>query len=65
MTEPTIRMAYSDDGGYTLSNWRQRDGTGLQFREYEWRRLGTTKHRVYVFETTAPFKITLIAAAVK
>lgn len=67
MTDPKIRMAYSDDGAYNFNNWRERSlgGVGEFLKRIIWRRLGSTRHRTYAFEVTDDVKVTLISASVE
>lgn len=66
MTDNLVRMQYSDDGGYTWSNWDEPSigevgeyGTRMVFT-----RLGKTRQRVFRVQCSSPQKRDILAASV-
>lgn len=61
-----VKLAYSDDGGDSPSNWRERDlaPIGRRTSSVEFCRLGQSELRLYVIETSADCCVDLIDASV-
>jgi hypothetical protein len=64
--DPQAMMRFSDDGGHTWSNekWTSFGKIGQTKRRALWRRLGTSRDRVYEITITDPVPVTLIGAEV-
>lgn len=64
MSEPTLQIRYSDDGGRNWSNWREL-GLG-EVGEYEkrlrCRRLGAARQRCWEISTSAPVVCNVLGA---
>jgi hypothetical protein len=60
-----IEMSYSDDGGYTWSNWQQRSlgAQGGYNTRIVWRRLGVARDRTWRMRVSSPVKVDVIAAS--
>lgn len=58
-SDPQMMMRYSDDGGITFSNekWRSFGKIGEYFKRPQWRRLGTSRQRIFEFKTTEPVPV--------
>lgn len=61
---PVIQLRYSDDGGNTWSSWidRSMGAVGVYGTRCIWRRLGSSRGRVFEFRVTDPVKATIIDA---
>jgi len=64
--EPNVMLQYSDDSGKTYSNelWVSLGKAGQYITRVCWRRLGSSRNRVYKLVITAPVKIVLIGAKI-
>jgi hypothetical protein len=60
-----MEICYSDDGGYTFSNWKTRSlgVQGAYEQRLMWRRLGMARHRTWKLRVTSPVKCDVIAAS--
>lgn len=67
MTDRTIKLAYSDDGGRNYSNWRESElgKQGEYTKRIRHRRLGAARQRVWVIEYAAPMKVAILGAVVQ
>lgn len=67
MTDRTVQMRYSDDGGRNWSNWREVElgEVGEYAKRIRFRRLGAARQRVWHIRTAAPQKVALLAAVVQ
>lgn len=65
-SDPKIMMRFSDDGGHTWSNEKQAaiGKLGNYKTRALWRRLGTSRDRVYEVSVTDPIDVTLIDAVI-
>ncbi len=65
-TNPQVMLTWSDDGGHSWSNekWTDIGKIGERRRRALWRRLGTSRDRVFRVVITDPVKVTLIGAEV-
>lgn len=63
-TDPQIMLKFSDDGGHSWSNekWTTAGKIGRHKYRAEWRRLGSSRDRVYDITITDPVKVVLIGA---
>lgn len=63
-TNPKVMLQWSDDGGHTWSNeyWRDVGKIGKKQTRVIWRRLGSSRDRVYRIKITDPVKAVLIGA---
>lgn len=67
-SDPTVMLDWSDDGGHTWSSERfaLADAGGGQIGDYKkrviWRRLGSSRDRVFRVKITDPVDVTLIGA---
>ena len=61
---PKAMLRWSDDGGHTWSNeyWTEIGKTGKYAKRAIWRRLGSSRDRVYEVKITDPVKVVLIGA---
>lgn len=61
---PQAMMEFSDDGGHTWSNeiWTSFGAIGARNARAIWRRLGTSRDRVFSITITDPVKVVLIGA---
>jgi hypothetical protein len=66
-TLPQAMLRWSDDGGSTWSNehWTTIGQTGKYQNRAIWRRLGTSRDRVFVVVVTDPLKAVIISANLK
>lgn len=64
---PQAMLQWSDDGGHSWSNehWAAIGPIGARATRVIWRRLGSTRDRVYRVRITDPVKITLIGAEIQ
>lgn len=64
MSDHSLRMQYSDDGGHTWSEWR--DTTIGDLGQYQTRavfnRLGSFRNRVFRFRITTPRRCDILGA---
>jgi hypothetical protein len=65
--DPMIQMRWSDDGANTWSNahLRSMGKIGEYLKRVIWRRLGTSRDRIFEIRTTEPVKIAIIDAYAK
>lgn len=65
--DPMIQLRWSDDGAKTWSNahLRSMGKIGEYLKRVIWRRLGTSRDRIYEIRTTEPVKIAIIDAYAK
>lgn len=69
-SQPKVMLDWSDDGGHTWSSerWALADASSGQIGEYKtrviWRRLGSSRDRVFRVKITDPVKVRLIGAYV-
>jgi hypothetical protein len=63
-TNPQVMLKFSDDGGHTWSNekWVSLGQIGQTKARAIWRRLGSTRDRVYKIMVTDPVRVILIGA---
>lgn len=63
-SDPQAMLRWSDDGGFTWSSehWRSMGKIGEYSRRAIWRRLGTSRNRVYELVITDPVKRVIIDA---
>lgn len=63
-TNPQVMLQWSDDGGQTWSNeyWRDIGAIGKRLTRVIWRRLGSSRDRVYRVRVSDPVKVVLIGA---
>jgi hypothetical protein len=63
-TDPQVSLRYSDDGGHSWSNERQvsMGKIGERMARAIWRRLGSSRDRVYEVSTSEPVPVTFIGA---
>lgn len=61
-SEPYIEMRYSNDGGYTWSDWLPRSlgKIGEYNLRISWNNLGTAREWLFEFSTAAPIKLSFI-----
>ena len=61
-TAPVLEMCYSDDGGFTWSNWRQRStgAVGKYRQRVDWHMLGQAQDRVWRFRCTDDAKTAIL-----
>ncbi len=63
-SNPTARLRWSDDGGHTWSNWHHRSIGAIG--EYKaraiWRRLGSSRDRVFEISVSDPIKAVIVDA---
>lgn len=64
MSDQYLGLRYSDDGGKTFCNWKERDlGDTGQFRKrLRFQRLGSFVERVFEVECSAPRHVSIIGA---
>ena len=62
--DPHVMLQYSDNSGKTWSNelWTSLGKVGQYSTRLSWRRLGSSRNRVYRLVITAPVKIALLGA---
>lgn len=62
--DPQVMLQWSDDGGHSWSSerWTDAGGIGLRRTRVIWRRLGSSRDRVYKIRITDPVKVVLIGA---
>jgi hypothetical protein len=63
-TDPQVMLQWSDDGGHTWSNerWADIGKIGKRRTRVIWRRLGSSRDRVYRVMVSDPIKVVLIGA---
>jgi hypothetical protein len=63
-TNPQAMLQFSDDGGHTWSNekWTSMGLIGQTKLRAIWRRLGSSRDRVYRIKISDPVKVVLIGA---
>jgi hypothetical protein len=63
-TDPQVMLRWSDDGGHTWSNehWRSLGKIGETRHRVIWRRLGSSRDRIYEISGTDPNRITILGA---
>lgn len=66
-TTPSMELQWSNDGGYTWSNWLARSlgAVGQYSQPVEWRRLGQARDRVWRLRCTSDCRASIINAAVE
>ena len=65
--DPQAMLDWSDDGGHTFKNevWADMGKAGEHNRRAIWRRLGSSRNRVYRVTITDPVKVVIISAYLK
>jgi hypothetical protein len=63
-TDPQVMLQWSNDGGHTWSieRWTSAGAIGETMTRVLWRRLGSSRDRVYQIKITDPVKVVLIGA---
>lgn len=66
MSDNSIRMQYSDDGGYTWSNWDEKSigDVGEYLTRIVFTRLGKTRQRVFRVQCSSAQKRDILGASV-
>ena len=64
---PQMEMRYSNDGGFTWSNWSARSTgrIGEYSKPVKWDRLGQGRDRVFQYRTSDDAKVSILGVAVK
>ena len=64
---PMMEMRYSNDGGFTWSNWvaRSTGKVGEYSKRVKWDRLGQGRGRVFQYRTSDDAKVSILGAAIK
>ena len=66
MSNRKVQLCYSDDGGQTWSNWRERSlgEVGEYEKRVRFHRLGSFRNRVWRFRVSSPIQRDVITAVV-
>jgi hypothetical protein len=65
MSDRKVFLCYSDDGGFTWSNWRERSlgEVGEYGKRIRFSRLGAFRSRIWRIRVSSPVKRDIIAAS--
>lgn len=67
MTDRKVFLCYSDDGGHTWSNWRERSlgEQGQHEKRVRFSRLGSFRARIWRVRVSSPIKRDLLGGVVQ